>query len=92
MKILSVKKHQSLNFEQWSRAENFWGFKENIEVCPQKVWALENIIWVGKMLGSKWVYKVKKMLKKWNFEKTKIFYVSFKIFGDIWCMWIKKIR
>ena len=91
MIILSVKKIQSLSFDIWSRDKTSWGFKEYIEVYFLKVWALEHNVWVGKMPGSKWVYKVKKCQKVESFEKIEIFCVSFIIFGDIWSMWIKKI-
>ena len=67
--ILRVKKNQSFNFDLWSRAEAFWGFGFYIEVYFLKVWVLENMIWIGKVLVPNWVYKVKQMWKNWKFWK-----------------------
>ena len=71
--FLRVKKIQSLNFEEWSRAEAFWEIGFYIEVYFLKVWALENMICVGKVQVPKWVYKVKKMSKNWKNWKNQDF-------------------
>ena len=49
------------------------------------------MIWVEKCWGQSEYTSLKKCEKIVNFQKIEIFYVSFIIFDDIWCMRIKKI-